>query len=202
MFNRIEQPNQRAFLEAYAQVGNISAAAKHAHIDRGSHYVWMNNVEGYPDAFAEAHERAIDRLETEAVRRAVIGVDKPQTHKGRIQYNADGTPVTVKEYSNALLIFLLKAGRPHKYRDNYAIEVSGKDGGPIQLQAMRDQANLIRSDPESMRALDVISNRVAALSKAKAKELDVIDEDGVDGGNGDGRTGGNGDGRAGGNGQQ
>lgn len=174
---------QRAFLAAYERVGNLSAAASAAQVWRQRHYEWMEE-EDYANAFAEAQETAIDVLETEAVRRAVFGVDEPQVHKGHIQYNDDGTPVTVKKYSDVLLIFLLKGCRPHKYRDNYSVELSGPNGGPIQVQALRDQVNALRSDPEAMRALDTLSEHMKAL---------VAPEDVTEpGGNGDGATGGNG----------
>ena len=33
--------------------------------------------------------------------------------------------------SIAAIIFALKAARPHLYRDNYRVELTGRDGGPI-----------------------------------------------------------------------
>jgi hypothetical protein len=37
----------------------------------------------------------------------------------------------VREYSDTLLIFLLKGARPQKYRDNVRQEVSGPNGAPL-----------------------------------------------------------------------
>jgi hypothetical protein len=37
----------------------------------------------------------------------------------------------VQEYSDTLLIFLLKGARPQKYRDNVRQEVTGSNGTPL-----------------------------------------------------------------------
>jgi hypothetical protein len=60
----------------------------------------------------EALEDAADRLEAEAFRRAVRGVDRPVVYRGE-------RVGTVHEFSDALLMFLLKAARPEKYRDRF-----------------------------------------------------------------------------------
>ena len=103
--------NQRAFLAAYAEVGTVTAAAEAAQINRKQHQRWMHGEGGYQEAFAAAKERAIDRLEEEARRRAVDGVPEPVFYKGE----AVGA---VRKYSDTLLIFLLKGALPNKYRDN------------------------------------------------------------------------------------
>jgi hypothetical protein len=65
-----------------------------------------------------------DQLEQEARRRAHDGVRKPVYQGGkRVGY--------IQEYSDTLLIFLLKGLRPEKYRERF--EHSGAGGGPLQL---------------------------------------------------------------------
>ena len=61
-------------------------------------------------AFVAAQDEAVQVLEDEAVRRAYEGVEKPVTVAGQREF--------VREYSDTLLIFLLKGARPQKYRDN------------------------------------------------------------------------------------
>lgn len=74
--------------------------------------------ERYP-VFARRWDDAIedsnDLLETEARRRAHDGVDDPVYYK-------DERIDVVKKYSDTLLMFLMKANRPEKYRDNYDIK--------------------------------------------------------------------------------
>lgn len=100
--------SQRAFLAAYAECGNISAAARAAQVNPDQHYkVWRNNP-AYWEAFEAAHEIACDQLEYEARRRAVEGVQEPVYHRGKVVGY-------VNKYSDALLMFLLKAERRNKF---------------------------------------------------------------------------------------
>lgn len=112
-------PKMRAFLAAYTETGSIPAAAQAAGCERSTHRTsWMQNPQ-YAAAFAAAKEEAVDILETEAIRRATRGTDRPVFYKGKHCGN-------VREYSDILLIFLLKAARPDKYRDNHKIEHAGE----------------------------------------------------------------------------
>jgi hypothetical protein len=122
-----------AFLAAYRQMGVVSYAAKVAGIARETAHRWRREDEAFAEQFAKAHADATDNLEGEALRRAVEGVERPVIHRrqvvmawtdGRGNYVPEGAPhavrevpVTIREYSDTLLIFLLKAARPEKYRE-------------------------------------------------------------------------------------
>jgi hypothetical protein len=118
---------QRAFLAVYSEAGNISQAAELANVNRCMHYTWMGKSEKYREAFQGAMEMAADRLEQEARRRAVNGVSEPVFYKGE-------QCGTIQRYSDTLLIFLLKGIRPEKYRERFGHEITGKDGGPIEVR--------------------------------------------------------------------
>jgi hypothetical protein len=140
--SKIDLPNVKrtAFLAAYAKAGNLSEAARVAKVSRANHYEWLQDSE-YERAFALAHAEACEYLETEARRRAVTGIAEPVVYQGRLTYeplmnkdgsvkvNAEGNPLyskvplCIRKVSDVLLIFLMKAAMPHKYRDNYAGEV-------------------------------------------------------------------------------
>jgi hypothetical protein len=60
----------------------------------------------------EADDMAIERMEAEADRRAVDGTDKPVFYQGE-------RCGEVREYSDSLLIFRLKARRPEVYRERF-----------------------------------------------------------------------------------
>jgi hypothetical protein len=107
----LSHPKKRAFLAAYALEGNISAAAKITGIDRRNHFRWMQSQE-YVEAFKQAEMEAAEHLETEARRRAVKGIDKPIYYKGE---KVD----TIREYSDTLLIFLMKGAMPEKYSEKF-----------------------------------------------------------------------------------
>jgi hypothetical protein len=106
------------FLAAYGKLGNVALAAEIAKIDRRTHYDWLKNDPAYAEAFRGAVEQAGDLLEAEARRRAVEGTERPIYQGGK-------RVGTVREYSDALLIFLLKGTRPQKFRENYKIEYTG-----------------------------------------------------------------------------
>jgi hypothetical protein len=115
----IAHPKKRAFLAALAQLGNVTAAAEHVGVARRTHYDWLegDDAEGtYAAAVREAIDQAGDLLEKEARRRAVEGVEKPV-------YQGGNKVGTIQEYSDVLLIFLLKGARPAKYRERYDVSV-------------------------------------------------------------------------------
>lgn len=116
---------REVFLAVYRKLGNISAAARRARVARSEHYRWLRETPDYGAQFEDAREEAIERLEEEAHRRAYAGVLKPLMYRGRVAK-------LVREYSDVLLIFLLKAARPEKYRDNYHVEHAGEGGGPVR----------------------------------------------------------------------
>ena len=120
------QLKREAFLAAYAEVGTITHAAELAGVTRNSHYDWMNDQE-YVERFREAEKQACDRLEQEVRRRAVEGVLEPVFYQGQ-------ECGTVRKYSDTLLIFATKGALPQKYRENVSMELTGADGGPVDVR--------------------------------------------------------------------
>lgn len=112
-FKEILNPKRRAFLAAYAECGMLTKAAELADCDITSHYHWKEDKLYYA-AFLRAREMAADRHEDEATRRA-FGWEEERL-------DAEGTPYTVKKYSDTLLIVRLKALKPEEYRENFKIE--------------------------------------------------------------------------------
>ncbi len=106
-------PHQRAFLAAFRATCNVRLACEVAKVGRSSHYRWREKDSEYREAFDLAKEEAADILEAEAFRRAVEGVEKPVGwYKGK-------PGGYVREYSDILLIFLLKALLPERYRERH-----------------------------------------------------------------------------------
>jgi hypothetical protein len=111
------QHKKRTFLVAFAETGNISAASRLSGISRQAHYEWMESDPDYPAMFKAADQTAAENLETEARRRAVQGTLKPVFYKGK-------ECGVVQEYSDTLLIFLLKGAMPGKYKDNVSVDAN------------------------------------------------------------------------------
>lgn len=106
----VEHAQKTAFLAAFAEVGTVKSAAKAAGISRTTHYNWLRDDPAYAVALEQAAADAGDRLEAEAVRRAVEGWDEPVFHRGEVVGY-------VHKYSDTLLIFALKGAKPEKYKD-------------------------------------------------------------------------------------
>lgn len=106
---------KRAFLENYAVYGNITRAAEQVGVPRQRVYQWQEHDDQFASAFREAEVQATEVLESEARRRAVDGIEKH-----RRVYDSRGNLIdeyTEQLYSDTLLIFLLKARNPAKYRE-------------------------------------------------------------------------------------
>ena len=86
-------------------------------------YQWRAADADFAAAWDEALETAADRLEGEAWRRGVEGVDEPVF--GRVAKDTDGQIGVIRKYSDAMLDRLLKARRPEKFRERHDVTQSG-----------------------------------------------------------------------------
>lgn len=134
LFPDIAHPKQRMFLGALCEHGNIERAAELATICRRTHYNWLIGDAKYAAAFAKAQKLAATLLEDEARRRAVDGVRRLKFHEGKVitievpdpkpddPENTKEVPYVEHEFSDGLLMFLLKANAPDKFRDRVDLE--------------------------------------------------------------------------------
>lgn len=132
-------PKRDAFLAAFKLTASITKAAAAAKCERGLHYRWLDDAE-YREAFEAAKEEAAQSLEDEAVRRAYEGVLEPLVYQGEFTYERDAKgrrklkkPLGIRKYSDALMMFLLKGFKPDKYRERGSVELTGANGGPIEI---------------------------------------------------------------------
>lgn len=109
------------FLTELAETCNVSAACEIVGVGRSTAYDARDSDEAFAAEWDSAIEQGVDALELEARRRAASGVEKPVFYKGE-------QVAVVREYSDVLLIFLLKAHRPEKYRDLSEVKHSGNVG--------------------------------------------------------------------------
>ncbi len=121
--NKTEQMKKR-FLDEFSEVGIISRAAEAAGVGRTTVYDWQEHDDQFAYAFRQAEIRSTEVLESEARRRAVDGVEKH-----RRVYDNRGNLIdeyVETTYSDTLLIFLLKARSPEKYRERHDITTGGQ----------------------------------------------------------------------------
>lgn len=134
----------KAFLEELKTGCIVSRAASIADIQRAHAYQYRDHHPWFKAAWYEAKEEAMDSLEFEARRRAVDGVDEPVFHMGE-QCGAK------RRYSDTLLIFLMKAGRPDKYREKVTVSLETLEKAAEQMGAIVAQ-NV--KDPDVLKAIE------------------------------------------------
>lgn len=112
---------KHAFLENYAQWANITLACETSGVSRSSFYRWQEHDPEFAAGFNQASEAATERLEREAWRRATQGTPYRRTSYWH------GEPVGTDEkieYSDQLMMLLLRARRPDLYRDKLDVAVN------------------------------------------------------------------------------
>ena len=107
-----------AFLHVLSETCNVGKAAAAIGVSRMTVYRLREDDPKFAAAWDHAKSVGVVALEDEAHRRAFEGVDRPVFYQG-------GECGTVREYSDTLAIFLLKAHDPDKYRENSKVELSG-----------------------------------------------------------------------------
>jgi hypothetical protein len=137
---RLTRERQERFLKALADTGIVSAAVEIAGTSRTRVYELRKRDPAFAASWEEAEERAADALEAEAWRRAVDGVQEPLVSGGRIVRDDDGQPIAIRRYSDALMIALLKARRPGRFKDRAVVEHDITDNLADRLDAARRRA--------------------------------------------------------------
>lgn len=128
-----EVSRQAAVLCALRLGFSISKACDEAGITRRSYYRWIENSSEFARLAKDAEEIGTDTLEDEALRRGRDGWLEPVYHKG---FRVD----SVRKFSDTLLIMMLNARRPGKFR--YSKNGPG-EGGNMQ-ESLLGLASAIR----------------------------------------------------------
>ena len=97
------------FIMRLRDSGNVRLACQAAGVPRSTAYRWRDRWATFNAEWDEAIEDACDILEETAWKRAV------------------------REGSDRLLMFLLKAHRPDRFKERSQVEHSGQGGGPITI---------------------------------------------------------------------
>lgn len=145
---------KEVFFKVYRKTHNVTEACGIAEINRISVYDWRKSDPKFAREWQEIQEQYIEKLEREADRRGVDGIDHPVIHQGVIT-------TTYKEYSDNLLMFRLKRLDP-QYRDRLQITVDKDDTDSRQTL---DAAML---DARTIALVEELAERVMA-----AKAVDV-----------------------------
>lgn len=113
-----EKDWKSVFVDHLSDTCNVSAAARAAGIHRDTAYAHRKADPTFAAGWDSALEIATDALEAEVRRRALKGTVKPIYQGGK-------RVGKVREYSDTLAIFLLKAHRPDRFRERVSQEHTG-----------------------------------------------------------------------------
>ena len=126
MAKDFDDERKAEFLHRLAVCGNLHVVCRAL----GMSTVTVQRARKHDGAFAEAYDEAMLAArwnwEAEAVRRGVEGIEKPIYYKGEC---VD----TVKEYSDSLLIFLLRGAFPDRYKDRVDIRQTDKLQAEVEI---------------------------------------------------------------------
>jgi len=88
------------FLSAMSDGATIGEAATEAGVNRATVYRWKESDAEFALAWDDALEEGTERLEREALRRAMVGVEEPVIYQGQLtpvwETNPDGTPKLIE----------------------------------------------------------------------------------------------------------
>ena len=118
--------NVARLISALQQGKSVSMACRVAGIHPTTAYNWKRNDPAFAESWEMAIEEGIDALEDEALRRAVGGVERPVFKDGELVGHTT-------QYSDQLLMFLLKGRRPTRYRDRMAIG-GDEEAPPVRIE--------------------------------------------------------------------
>lgn len=168
---------QMAFLRAFAAgptAGHLTKSAKVAHISVPYHYMWLDTDPIYLELFKKAKRISVHVLEDEIHDRGVIGELKPVGFY-------KGEPSTwIHEKSDILLLSAIGARAPelgYNYKMN-KVELSGANGGPIELNVTAQPIPLHKLSLEAQKEILVILERELGADEVKA--LNPAPEEAID----------------------
>jgi hypothetical protein len=121
---KVTAKKKAEFCDALAETANVTKAALATGISRREWYRTRDEDAEFRKAWDAALELGTDALEDEAVRRAHEGTLRPVFYQGQ-ECGA------IREYSDTLLIFVLKARRPEKFKERSAQEIFGPNSTPV-----------------------------------------------------------------------
>lgn len=127
---RVKPEKWDAFLELVREGNAIRHACLDVGIGRDTVYSRRKRDQAFADAMDEAFEEGGDVIEQEAFRRGIHGVERPVHYLGQ---RVD----TVTEYSDQVLLFLLKGRKPERYGDRAQLRLGGQ-GGAVEIKLTFD----------------------------------------------------------------
>lgn len=125
---RRKDSRERSFLDALAEGHTVRGASRIAGMSHTEFYRRRQIDVEFAQAWEDAENAGIEALEEEAHRRAYRGVERDIYYQGEVVGQQ-------QLYSDQLLMFLLKAKRPDRYRESsMAVSISSESHATIEVR--------------------------------------------------------------------
>jgi hypothetical protein len=153
MPEKASTPARKAqFLEAYADRGNVRAAAEAVGIKHHLHYRALKSDPEYRAAFEALGDRIGQELEDLAVDRVRYGFKRQLFHKGKPIKTKNGHLVYEVDFDTQLHITMLKRFRPQLYREHTTLEHTGSINLVERLEAARARLIAIKREEDEKKS--------------------------------------------------
>lgn len=157
------------FLKELRKHGFVIRASKTVGVARATVYKWLATDPKFADQFRESEDSITEICESAAMERGIQGVKRPVLHNGRQVRDSQGNPLFEVNYSDGLLIALLKARSP-KYKDTIKHEFDEKS----LLHAVNEIVSVINKNvpkfcPHCRTALAIAQTLAKDLFEASKK---------------------------------
>ena len=158
--NKRDAKKKAAFLEAFRASMHVGRSAELAGIARPTVYAWRKRDANFKRKWDAVEADVTEDFFHEAVRRAFTGTVKPVIHKGQIAFDREGKDLYLREWSDTLLMFIMKSRDPFKYCDRART-------AKIERRWAKLDAKNGEGDSETTAAADALA-ALAALVNEKA----------------------------------
>lgn len=125
------------FLKRLRASLNVTDAARRAGIGTTTVYRHRNTNARFREEWDAALSAAVDDVESNALKRAIEGIEKPVFYRGQ-------QVGSVRVYSDALAMFMLKAKRPEIYARLAGGAATGLEIGPAEMTTEEAKAEVMR----------------------------------------------------------
>lgn len=159
-------PNKarRVFLDALSRGYSVTHAASQAGVHRNRFYELRQVDERFGQDWQDAYEAGTDVIRDEVRRRGVDGWDEPVFQRGELVGH-------IRKYSDTLLLAEAKRRDP-SYRDNARLEVTGRDGGPVEVAA--------GYQPPTLADMVQLAGELGVLDQLGYAQVETIDGEAVE----------------------
>jgi hypothetical protein len=143
---RTAKKRKKDFLLKLEATASMTRAAKLSNVPRRTVYDWIDNDEDFVKDLEKSKLIAVEALEDEALRRAFEGTERPVYQGGK-------KVGKIREYSDTLMVMLMKGNLPEKYKERFSGELTGKGGGPIKTHHTKDDIDWDKVPTEVLQVL-------------------------------------------------